>query len=134
VCWPGTISSGFWPAGPDVPATRMRNDGTAGVHVDGEKGAGGSGGFNRLMPCFSARLADLMPHSMCPPSWTRNARARQRFLGPAGEIPLVLIVDRYGAAWSSFPSRGHAFPPPKEVVDTLRHLAFQCPECGAPAW
>lgn len=63
-----------------------------------------------------------------------NARARQRFLGPAGEIPLVLIVDRYGAAWSSFPSRGHAFPPLKEVVDTLRHLAFQCPECGAPAW
>jgi hypothetical protein len=63
-----------------------------------------------------------------------GARARRRFLGPAAKIPLVLIVDRYGAAWRSFPSRDHAFPPPQEIVDTLRHLAFQCPECGAPAW
>jgi hypothetical protein len=63
-----------------------------------------------------------------------GTRARQRFLGPAAEMPLVLIVDRYGTAWRSFRSRGHAFPPPEEVVDTLRHPALQCPECGAPAW
>jgi hypothetical protein len=64
----------------------------------------------------------------------RRARARQRFLGPAAELPVILIVDRYGAALRSFPSPGHAFPPPDEVVATLRHLAFQCPECGVPEW
>jgi hypothetical protein len=63
-----------------------------------------------------------------------HARARERFLGPAVELPVILIVDRYGAALRSFPSRGHAFPPPGEVVATLRHLAFQCPECGVPEW
>jgi hypothetical protein len=63
-----------------------------------------------------------------------RARARQRFLGPAAELPVILVVDRYGAALRSFPSPGHAFPPPDEVVATLRHLAFQCPECGVPEW
>jgi hypothetical protein len=63
-----------------------------------------------------------------------GARARQRFLGPAAELPVILILDRYGAALRSFPSRGHAFPLPGEVVATLRHLAFQCPECGVPEW
>jgi hypothetical protein len=69
------------------------------------------------------------------PVWVDGrARARQRLLGPAAELPVILIVDRYGAAMRSFPSRGHAFPPPAEVVATLRHLAFQCPECGVPEW
>jgi hypothetical protein len=62
VCWPATISSGFWPAGPDVPATRIRNDGTAGVHVDGVRRRR----FGRLQPthallqcpsCGSTRVA-----------------------------------------------------------------------------
>jgi hypothetical protein len=69
------------------------------------------------------------------PVWVDGrARARQRFLGPAAELPVILIVDRYGAALRSFPSRDHAFPLPSEVVATLRHLAFQCPECGVPEW
>jgi hypothetical protein len=68
------------------------------------------------------------------PVWIDGgARARQRFLGPA-VLPVILIVDRYGAALRSFPSAGHAFPFPEEVVATLRHLAFQCPECGVPEW
>jgi hypothetical protein len=69
------------------------------------------------------------------PVWIDGrARARHRFLGPAAELPLILIVDRYGAALRSFPSPGHAFPHPGEVVATLRHLAFQCPECGVAEW
>lgn len=69
------------------------------------------------------------------PVWVDGrARARQRFLGPAAELPVILIADRYGAALTSFRSRDHAFPPPAEVVATLRHLAFQCPECGVPEW
>jgi hypothetical protein len=63
-----------------------------------------------------------------------GGRARRRFLGPSAELPVILIVDRYGAALSSFPSRDHAFPPPAEVVASLRHLAFQCPECGVSEW
>ncbi len=63
-----------------------------------------------------------------------DARARQRFLGPSAELPLVLIVDRFGAASRSFPSRDHAFPAPQEVVATLWHLALECPECGVSTW
>ena len=63
-----------------------------------------------------------------------NARARRRFLGPSAELPLVLIVDRFGAASKSFPSPDHAFPAPQEVVATLWHLALECPECGVSTW
>jgi hypothetical protein len=69
------------------------------------------------------------------PVWVDvGGRARQRLLGPSAELPVILVADRYGAAWKSFPSRDHAFPPLEEVVATLRHLAFQCPECGVPEW
>jgi hypothetical protein len=63
-----------------------------------------------------------------------RAGARQRLLGPSAELPVILIVDRYGAALRSFPSPNHAFSAPGEVVATLRHLAFQCPECGVSEW
>jgi hypothetical protein len=37
------------------------------------------------------------------PVWVDGrARARQRFLGPAAELPVILIVDRYVAALRSF--------------------------------
>jgi hypothetical protein len=69
------------------------------------------------------------------PIWVdEDARARERFLGRKGELPIVLIVDRYGAAQRSFPSRDHAFPPQEEIVATVRHLAMQCPECGVSEW
>jgi hypothetical protein len=69
------------------------------------------------------------------PVWVDgHARARRRFLGPAFQLPVILIVDRYGAALRSFPSRGHAFPTAEEVVATLRHIAFECPECGISEW
>ena len=69
------------------------------------------------------------------PMWIdEGAHARDSFLGPKAELPLVLIVDRYGAAARSFPSRGHAFPPTEEIVATLWHLAMQCPECGVSEW
>jgi hypothetical protein len=75
------------------------------------------------------------PSVLALPVWVdERPRARGRFLGPSAELPVILIVDRYGAALRSFPSPGHAFPLPEEVVATLRHLAFQCPECGVPEW
>jgi hypothetical protein len=108
---------------------------------------------DRCEPCagYARKLADLEgdlreidaraivvlsePGALDLPVWIDvRARARQRLLGPSGELPMILIVDRYGAAMRSFPSRDHAFPLPGEVVATLRHLAFQCPECGVPEW
>lgn len=69
------------------------------------------------------------------PVWVdEHARARESFLGSKAELPLVLIVDRYGAAARSFPSRGHVFPPSEEIVATLWHIAMQCPECGVSEW
>ncbi len=63
-----------------------------------------------------------------------EAQARRRFLGPSAELPLVLVVDRFGAASRSFPSPDHAFPAPHEVVATLWHIALECPECGVSTW
>lgn len=63
-----------------------------------------------------------------------DARATRRFLGPSAELPLILIVDRFGAASRSFPSRDHGFPAPQELVATLWHLALECPECGVSTW
>jgi hypothetical protein len=59
--------------------------------------------------------------------------APERFLGSA-EPPVILVVDRYAAAWRSFPAPGHAFPDPADVVATLWHLATMCPECGVSTW
>jgi hypothetical protein len=59
--------------------------------------------------------------------------AVRRFLGEA-EPPVLVIVDRYGAAWTSYPAAGHHFPEPSELAATLWHLATMCPECGDTAW
>ena len=56
------------------------------------------------------------------------------YLGPGGAPPVVLVLDRYAAAWASYPAPGHRFPEPGEVVATLGHLAGMCPECGAATW
>ena len=63
-----------------------------------------------------------------------DARAQRRFLGASVELPVILIVDKFGAASRSFPSRDHAFPAPQEVVASLWHLALECPECGVSTW
>jgi hypothetical protein len=55
-----------------------------------------------------------------------------RFL--ADGPPLVLVVDRYGAAWRAYPAPGHHFPEPPDVVATVWHLAMMCPECGVSTW
>jgi hypothetical protein len=54
------------------------------------------------------------------------------WLGEEGQLPLVLVVDRDGAAWRSYPASLHDFPEPAEVVATVWHLATMCPECGVP--
>lgn len=59
-----------------------------------------------------------------------DGRARERMLGADGEVPTVLVADRYSAAAASYPAAGHAFPDPDEVVATVRHLAILCPECS----
>jgi hypothetical protein len=58
----------------------------------------------------------------------------RRLLGEDHELPVILIVDRYGAASSSFPAAGHRFPRAEEVAATVAHLALQCPECGVSHW
>ena len=62
-----------------------------------------------------------------------GSTGRRRFLGHA-EPPVVVVIDRYGAAWRSYPAPGHEFPDPSEVGATLWHLATMCPECGVSTW
>jgi hypothetical protein len=60
-----------------------------------------------------------------------GSEARRRFLGEE-DPPVLVVVDRYGAAWRSYPAPFHDFPEPPEVAATLWHLATMCPECGVP--
>jgi hypothetical protein len=88
------------------------------------------GEANAVALAVTAHLGDL-----ALPTWVdEDSRARESFLGREDDLPMVLIVDRYGAAQRSFPSRDHAFPPREEIVATVRHLAMQCPECGVSEW
>jgi hypothetical protein len=48
--------------------------------------------------------------------------------------PVILVVDRYGGAWRSYPAPDHQFPAPSELVATVWHLATMCPECGVSTW
>ncbi len=94
-------------------------------------------GFAGELHEYDSLAVLVLPETMDlePPVWVdRDGRARGRLLSPEVPLPAVLIVDRYGAAAGSFPSRGHSFPPPVEVVATLRHLAMECPECGVSEW
>jgi hypothetical protein len=94
-------------------------------------------GFARELHEYDSVAVVVFPEVMDlePPVWVdRDGRARARLLSPDVPLPAVLIVDRYGATAGSFPSRGHSFPPPEEVVATLRHLAMECPECGVSEW
>ena len=50
------------------------------------------------------------------------------------EAPVVVVLDRYAAAWSSYPAKGHEFPSAAEVAASLWHLATMCPECGVSSW
>ncbi len=63
-----------------------------------------------------------------------DGSARRRLLGPDADLPTVLVIDRYGAPWASYPVPGHRFPSAEEIVASVRHEAFQCPECGVPTW
>jgi len=60
--------------------------------------------------------------------------ARRRLLDEDAEVPVVVVLDRYGAAIESYPAAGHGFPTPTEIVAAVTHLAVQCPECGVSDW
>ncbi|HEX6262412.1 MAG TPA: hypothetical protein VF097_06150 [Actinomycetota bacterium] len=63
-----------------------------------------------------------------------HGEASRRLLGPEGELPTIVVTDRYAAAWESYPVLGHDFPPVSEIVGDLWHLATICEECGIVAW
>ncbi|HWB71099.1 MAG TPA: redoxin domain-containing protein [Egibacteraceae bacterium] len=100
-------------------------------------------------PCrdFAAGLADLADgirsadaevRAVLPeeqpaplPVWVdADGRARRRLLGSDGQLPVVLILDRYAAAQQSHPAADHDFPDPGAILSTLRHQSMLCPECG----
>lgn len=77
-------------------------------------------------------VTDRDPDPSLPALLDPGGRARGRLLA-TGE-PAVLVIDRYGAAWAAWPAPDHAFPEPAEVAASVRHEAFQCPECGVSTW
>jgi len=48
-------------------------------------------------------------------------------------VPAVVVTDRFGEIWASWPGGDeHRLPSPAEVLDWLRYIGVQCPECGPP--
>ena len=48
--------------------------------------------------------------------------------------PAVIIADQYGEIHLAAPAGdAHHLPHPAEIVDWLRYLAIQCPECQGEA-
>lgn len=56
----------------------------------------------------------------------RQGHAQQQMLGPDGQIPTLLIANRYTAIVQAHPAAGHAFPDPERIIATLRVLACDC--------
>lgn len=82
---------------------------------------------------FDAQVRAVMTEaapSALPVVLDRDGRARRRMLGAGGELPCVIVADRYSTAVEAYPAAGHDFPAATEVFATLHHLAILCPECS----
>lgn len=89
------------------------------------------------MALTDARAFAIFPQgspSALPALVDPEGEATRRILGAEGELPTLVVTDRYAAAWESYPILGHDFPPIAEVVGDLWHLATMCEECGVMAW
>jgi hypothetical protein len=56
------------------------------------------------------------------------------YLGEDGEVPTVVLADRYGAAWAAYPGFAHDLPTVGELAATAWHMALQCADCAVPVW
>jgi AhpC/TSA family protein len=56
------------------------------------------------------------------------------YLGRDGDIPTVVLADRYGAAWAAYPGPAHDLPTVGELAATAWHMALQCADCAVPVW
>jgi hypothetical protein len=47
--------------------------------------------------------------------------------------PALLVADEWGEVYEAFPAGAeHKWPSPDEVLEWVRFIAIQCPECEAP--
>jgi AhpC/TSA family protein len=56
------------------------------------------------------------------------------YLGPDGEVPTVVLADRYGAAWAAYGGLAHDLPSVGELAATAWHMALSCADCAVPVW
>jgi hypothetical protein len=50
-----------------------------------------------------------------------------------GEEAALVIADEWGEVYSvADAGTGHRFPTPPEIIEWVRFLAIQCPECEGP--
>lgn len=52
--------------------------------------------------------------------------ARSRILGEDGQLPTLVLADRYTSVVASFPAPEHDFPTAQEILKTTRLLACDC--------
>ncbi len=74
------------------------------------------------------------PVAPLPTLLDRDGTVTRSYLGPDGDVPTVVMADRYGAAWSAYPGFAHDLPTVGELAATAWHMALQCADCAVPVW
>lgn len=84
------------------------------------------GGWIERMDLDTSRITSL------PFPVLRDDARATRDWAPAGEAAVV-VADRYGVVYHAAHGAGAAdLPDTDELIEWLRYLATQCPECGVP--
>jgi AhpC/TSA family protein len=86
------------------------------------------------------QVADASVYAVAPgavgplPTLLDDGSVSRSYLGEDGEVPTVVLADRYGAAWAAYPGPAHDLPTVGELAATVWHMALQCADCSVPVW
>ncbi len=79
---------------------------------------------------------ETVPPAALPERWevSRDGNAGLAVSGEALRLPAALLADRYGAVYAVWPADGGDGPEPGDILDTVRLMNAECPECGGRLW
>ena len=89
---------------------------------------------------WGARVSVVAPRSDVTPAEELRAGCAELLVAEDGvesaldvEPPALVVADEWGEVYFSTRAAGdHEFPAPAEVVEWIRFIAIQCPECENP--
>lgn len=90
------------------------------------------GGRSLVVAPDEGRARALAAQLACWVLLDPDGRAR-REAGIDGDAAAVLVTDRFGTVYlSQVSGDDHDLPAPQSLLEEVRHIVTQCPECGVP--